>query len=70
MKQLSVSESLVWVDDSQGLTACWFSATRSLSGVYSMAQDSSAIKIAFTKQNGSNKLIQLHIDLSPNLSPV
>jgi len=35
-----------------------------------MAQDSSAIKIAFTKQNGGNKLIQLHIDLSPNLSQV
>lgn len=35
-----------------------------------MTQDSSAIKIAFAKQNGSNKLIQLHIDLSPNLSQI
>lgn len=46
-KQLALHESLVWMGDSQGLTACWFSAAWSLSGVYSRALDCFAIKNAF-----------------------
>lgn len=32
------------------------------------AQHSSAIKLVFIEQDGGNKLIQLHTDLSSNLS--